>query len=65
MNISNISHKSLRKNSDVHTNHYIVTDSIEPQCPIEAGVYTKLKLSDKNVDVCLFEQILQQHDYSS
>ena len=47
----------IEKNSGVHTNHCIVTDSIEPQCPIEAGVYTKLKRSDENVDVCLFEQI--------
>lgn len=41
----------VQKNSGIHDSKCLTINCLEPQCPIQEGTYTKIKLTDESVDV--------------
>ena len=41
----------IQDNSGTHDNKCLSLDAYDPPCPVQKGVYTKIKITDESVDV--------------
>ena len=41
----------IEANSGIHDNKFLSIDAYDPPCPVLKGNYTKVKLTDKSIDV--------------